>query len=382
VADLRAVIEAVRIAIATDWFAPRPGGIETQLVGLADRLGARGHDVDVITSTPNAMDGHGYRVRSIRSPTLPGAGVALTPALLPELRELLDARYDVVHGHVSVVSPVGYGAAAVATSLGLPAVLSFHSVLHSSRFWLGLANRGLGLGDAPVIWAGVSGKVAEQLRRALPGTPVDVLPNGVDLSFWDGTTQVPHAGATRFISAMRLHSKKRPRALLRAFADATGPHGSETLTFVGDGPEEAALRRDVIALGVADAGRVRFVAWSSAQSLRTLYSDSDVFVSACEREAFGIAALEARVAGLPVIAMRKAGSSEFLRHCEDALLCDDDAELVTWMRRVSADTQLRKSLAASRPVVAKYDWPAVVEAHEAAYARAKSRVNAAKARAR
>ena len=371
----------MRIAIATDWFAPRPGGIETQLVGLADRLGARGHEVDVITSTPNAMDGHGYRVRSIRSPTLPGAGVALTPALLPELRQLLGAGYDVVHGHVSVVSPVGYCAVALAASLGLPSVLSFHSVLHASRIWLGLANRGLGIGDAPIIWAGVSDKVAEQLRRALPAVPVEVLPNGVDLAFWQGTTQVPHAGGARFISAMRLHSKKRPRILLRAFAEATGLQGTETLTFVGEGPEETALRRDVCALGL-DGGRVRFVSWSAAQSLRTLYGSSDVFVTACEREAFGIAALEARVAGLPVIAMRKAGSSEFLRHGEDALLCNDDAELVASIRRASADAQLRRLLTVSRPVVERYDWPAVVEAHEAAYDRARSRLNAARARAR
>ena len=372
----------MRVAIATDWFAPRPGGIETQLVGLARGLGARGHDVDVITSTPHATDGDGYRVRSIESPTLPGAGVALTPGLLPELRHLLDAGYDVVHGHVSVVSPVGYGAAAVATSLQLPTVLSFHSVLHASRFWLGLADRGLRIGEAPVVWAGVSNKVAEQLRRALRGIAVDVLPNGVEQSFWETTTHAQHLGAARFVSAMRLHSKKRPRELLRAFAAATGVQGTETLTFVGEGPEEAALRRDVEALGLEDAGRVRFVPWSPAESLRTLYAESDVFVSACEREAFGIAALEARIAGLPVIAMRVAGSSEFLRHGEDSMLCDDDAELAAAIARLSGDMALRRSLAAARPALGRYDWPAVIAAHEAAYARARSRLGGAQAAAR
>ena len=233
-----------------------------------------------------------------------------------------------------------------------------------------------------MVWAGVSNKVAEQLRQALRGVAVEVLPNGVEHSFWEATRHEPHAGAVRFISAMRLHSKKRPRELLRAFAAATGVHGTDTLTFVGEGPEEAALRRDVEALGLKDAGQVRFVPWSSAESLRTMYSGSDVFVSACEREAFGIAALEARVAGLPVIAMRVAGSSEFLRHGEDALLCEDDAELAAAIARLSGDAALRRSLTASRPALERYNWPAVIDAHEAAYERARSRVRAAKAAAR
>ena len=239
-----------------------------------------------------------------------------------------------------------------------------------------------------MVWAAVSHKVSEQLRNALAGVSVEVLSNGIDLAFWRGSddgrgpvaaTAPRHAeGApVRFISAMRLHSKKRPRALLHAFAAAarTMP-GRATLTFVGDGPERAALERDARASGLSDH-QVELLPWASPSALRALYDRSDVFVSACEREAFGIAALEARAAGLPVVAMRAAGSTEFLRDGVDALLCDSDDALADAIRRCVSDHPLRCALASATPTLDRYDWPGVLEAHEAAYALATRRVHAA-----
>ncbi|HEY0780448.1 MAG TPA: hypothetical protein VGD56_21005, partial [Gemmatirosa sp.] len=43
---------ALRIALVSDWFLPRRGGIELQLAGLATHLAAAGHVVDVLTPTP------------------------------------------------------------------------------------------------------------------------------------------------------------------------------------------------------------------------------------------------------------------------------------------------------------------------------------------
>ncbi|HYC53205.1 MAG TPA: glycosyltransferase, partial [Gemmatimonadaceae bacterium] len=76
----------MKIALATDWFAPRQGGIETQLVGLARGLGARGHQVDVITATPGARDDTYFRVRMVRSGSVPGLDLAMSPRLPAELR--------------------------------------------------------------------------------------------------------------------------------------------------------------------------------------------------------------------------------------------------------------------------------------------------------
>ena len=249
-------------------------------------------------------------------------------------------------------------------------------MLRAKRQWLRLASALLGLDGSAALWAGVSRSVAQQLQSALPRATIAVLSNGIDLAFWRQVRPAPASDDIRFISAMRLHAKKRPRRLLRAFATALSrTTGAATLLFVGEGPEASALRREAARRGLLASGRVRFEPWASPETLRAHYAASDAFVSACDREAFGIAALEARAAGLPVIAMRDAGSSEFLRDGENALLCDDQAQLTQAIGRFVTDRALRHSLRAASDRLERYDWPAVVQAHEAAYAQAVTRAS-------
>jgi glycosyltransferase involved in cell wall biosynthesis len=365
----------VRIAIVSDWFAPRRGGIETQLVELAERLTISGHDVDVITSTPGARDGAGYRVRRLEAAITPRSALALSPLLIPALRRELGRGYDVVHAHVSVVSPVGYVGAAVGRALQAPVVVTFHSVLRTKAYLLRATHALTGIGRSAVLWSGVSELVAGQLRRAFGGAEVAVLPNGVDLAFWN---QAPRAkknsGPVTLISTMRLHAKKRPRQLVRAFAEAAERAARPArLAIVGDGPERETVEREARRHGLASGEvRVEVLGWLGRNQLRARYGDSDGFVLASKRESFGIAALEARAAGLPVIAMSESGSAEFLRNDVDAMLCSTDGELIESMARFMSDGGLRTRLGGPSSL-GRYDWDTVVALHEATYLRAMKR---------
>ena len=178
-------------------------------------------------------------------------------------------------------------------------------------------------------------------------------------------------GCVTLISTMRLHRKKRPLQLLRAFAQAAQRAQSPArLVIIGDGPERSKLERLA-----RDAGlRVELLGWRDREQLRLLYAGADGFVLPSIREAFGIAALEARVAGLPVIAMAASGSNEFLRQGQDALLCRDDEDLVRQITRFIEDASLRATLAQTPVALERYDWGAVIAAHEAAYQRVIKRV--------
>lgn len=365
----------MRVAIATDWFEPRLGGIESQLRQLADGLSARGHDVAVVTTTPGPPLPAPFRVRRIAVRTLPGTGVAIAPALVAELRQALTG-FDVVHAHASVVSPVGYAAAAVARAAGTPTVLTFHSVLHGTRAALAVANALFRLDRSGVVWTAVSELVAAQVRRALPRAHVAVLPNGLHLAFWRARPVAPPARGPgsdlprTLVTAMRLHRKKRPAALLRAFAAASRHGSGARLVVAGSGPQRDALERQAARLFGHGSGAVTFMPWLDADALRRLYARADAFVLPSRHESFGLAALEARAAGLPVIAMRQAGCVEFLRDGENALLCDDDRGLRVAIGRVMEDHDLRRRLAATDVGLERYDWRAVLSAHEAAYAAA------------
>ena len=360
-----------RVALVTDWFAPRQGGIETQLGELARRLANTGSDVGVITATPGPVAGEGYRVARLQVLTLPAPPLAVSPALVPRLREELARGWDIVHAHVSVVSPVGWTAAFAARSLGLPVAVTFHSVLRGKAVALRLASAVTPLASSRVAWSAVSGLVAGQAQWGLGGSvQVNVLPNGLDLAFWDAPP-APSPGRVTLVTAMRLHRKKRGRQLLRAFEAAARRVALPVrLVIVGDGPERDALLADIAALGLrAGDATAEIRGWMSATELRRLYATCDGFVMASIHESFGIAALEARAAGLPVIA-RRSGNAEFLEHDVNALLADDDAALIDAMAAFLRDPALRSRLAAGRAGLARFDWPAVIASHGREYERA------------
>lgn len=368
---------SLRIALASDWFAPRRGGIEAQLLQLSSRLAQRGHHVDVLTSTPRSSDGDGFRVLRVGSPTLPGLDLAFSPTLIRDLQRELGRGYDVVHAHVSVVSPVGYTAAVVARSLGLPTVVTFHSILRHKRHLLRAMNAVTNLAASSVMWTAVSELVASQVRWALRKTEVGVLPNGIDLAFWGAVRQdAPHReGIVTLVSAMRLHRKKRPRPLLAAFGRAvSGAATPVVLHIVGDGPERPAMERDIRAFGLdRGAVRVEMPGWLSAEALRSAYAAADGFVLASTRESFGIAALEAAAAGLPVIAMAESGSREFLADFGNSSLCDDDEDLARTIARFLAEPAPRSLTPVETTPLRRYDWSAVLSEHEATYRHAITR---------
>jgi glycosyltransferase involved in cell wall biosynthesis len=84
-------------------------------------------------------------------------------------------------------------------------------------------------------------------------------------------------------------------------------------------------------------------------------------------EAFGRAALEARCAGLPVVAMAQGGVGEYIRHGESGLLARDDDELARHLALLADDDALHRRLAAVDPRLEPYDWASIILAHEQAY---------------
>jgi glycosyltransferase involved in cell wall biosynthesis len=173
---------------------------------------------------------------------------------------------------------------------------------------------------------------------------------------------------------MRLTGKKRPEPLVRlvaALRDALAPAGVRVrLTLAGEGSERPALEALVRRLALDDV--VRLPGWRTRAELRTLYHAADVFVLPTREEAFGIAALEARAAGLPVVAWRGTGVADFVRDGVHGLLCASDAEMTDRLAALGREPQQLAALAAHGRAdpPAAYDWREVVRRHEAVYAAA------------
>src|SRR4029078_3182237 len=146
----------------------------------------------------------------------------------------------------------------------------------------------------------------------------------------------------RLISIMRLNAKKRPLKLvdlMRALKARLPREIRARLCSVGDGPERARLERAISRHGLDR--EIEVTGQRSRAEIRKLLASSDVFVLPTLRESFGIAALEARCAGLPVVAMRGSRVADLIEHGLEGLLATSDVELVSHVARLVSDSALR-----------------------------------------
>ena len=141
-------------------------------------------------------------------------------------------------------------------------------------------------------------------------------------------------------------------------------------TIVGDGPARPAMERHL---------RARDMSWVSMpgrytrDQIRDLLA-ADVFVAPAPRESFGLAALEARAAGVPVVARAQSGVADFVSPGKEGLLGRTFDELVASIARLVKDRELRSSIAdhnrVTQPV--KCSWPSVLAGFDRCYELARS----------
>ncbi|MEP6494592.1 MAG: glycosyltransferase family 4 protein [bacterium] len=363
-----------RIALVCDWCLPRFGGLELQLIDLATSLRDAGHSVEIITATPGASSLSGIPVRRLPGLRFPYFGFSASPRQFREFRRLIEkGDFDVVHVHSGVIAPLAYGTARIAAKSGIPTALTFHSVYDYLAPALKALAAMSGAPRLPIAWSAVSRYVARETSRALAGSVVDVLPNGIDPAAWVTAPHARQAAEFRMVAVMRLQVRKRPRDLFPILDGAQRQLGSAvrvTLDIVGDGPERRAVDRLAARAGI---DRVRIHGRRSRDEIRALLGSAHAFVLPTRMESFGIAALEALCAGVPVIARRNTGVEDFVVHGENGLLSDSVAGLTAAVVELAANEPRRASIAQrnheARP---PYAWPDIVAATIGQYERAES----------
>ena len=375
----------MRIVLLSDWFLPRLGGIELQLRDLAGELARRGHRVDVVTTTPADADvqgslqtaalglPEGVTVHRVDIPIVPGLHVTLSPRVAGAMRERLDAiRPDVVHVHGSIASTGALAGGWGAHALGLPLVVTFHSVLGPWRHLLRAFDLATGWTRWPAVISAVSAACAREIGWLVPGRAVEVLPNGLDPADWATDPVAGADGELRLVSVLRLQRRKRPLELLRVVADAAARlRGIRKvrLTVIGDGPYRARMEALARRLGIADA--VELAGYLPRAEIRARFARADAFVLVSVLESFGIAALEARAAGLPVVARGDTGMAELIEDEREGLLAATDRGVAEQLVRLGSDPLLLRRIAShNRSVPPDFSWTSTIARHLELYEKA------------
>ena len=215
----------------------------------------------------------------------------------------------------------------------------------------------------PVVFTAVSAVAARELQAAVgEATAVYVLPNTTEVGTWRGAPIGAHEGVV-VAAVMRLAARKRPLPLLRILQQAqraTPATIKLRAVIVGDGPQRRSMERYL--------ARYDMTSWvslpgvGSRDDIRAMFERADLFVAPALKESCGIAALEARAAGLPVIAHERTGIGEFVEHGVSGLLVDGDAAMAAAIAALASDTVTRTRLTRhNRAVAPPFGWPEALD---------------------
>ncbi|MBV9592551.1 MAG: glycosyltransferase family 4 protein [Actinobacteria bacterium] len=320
----------MRILHVTDSYAPSIGGIERQVAALAGHQRRSGHDVRVVTAVPAGVDRPDPDVIHSAVARWRTSGSPLRVRSLSRRALEAPGGVDLVHAHLSVASPLAVHTARVASRRGIPTAVTVHSVWPRSTAAVRGANLPYWWGPIRAAWSAVGTVAAENVSWVLPALPeVLVVPNVVDTEWWRPSAPLrpTDPSAIRLVAVGRLAGRKRIGPLLDLLAAVLRdrPTPGLRLRIVGDGPRRRELQEQGRRLGIE--AHLDWLGERSPEQIRELLHDSDLFIAPAIRESFGIAALEARAAGVPVLALRGTGVADFITDGIDGHLAGDDAEL-------------------------------------------------------
>jgi 1,2-diacylglycerol 3-alpha-glucosyltransferase len=333
----------MRIGMMVDTYKPYISGV-TNHVDLNKRAFERaGHEVYVFTF--GDLDYVDDEPRVIRSPGLPLAntGFYLSLRYKSQHKKLLQTM-DVVHVHHPFLS--GRLALNYCRSTHIPIVFTNHSrydllaqaylpmmpdeVSHSLlQAYLPDFCESVDLVVSP------SKGMATILRELDVKTHIEVIPNGVDLRQFHQAQPFPRLQFgfsdqdILLVYAGRIAPEKNISFLLQAFAGIAQLIPSVYLLLVGGGQKqfEEELQTLIQQLGIGD--RVRSTGMISYEDIPSYLAMCDAFVTTSVSETFGMTTVEAMGAGLPVMGVHSAGTSDIVEDGETGFLSTEEVAAFT-----------------------------------------------------
>ena len=183
-------------------------------------------------------------------------------------------------------------------------------------------------------------------RESVPADRVTVLGNGVDLDrFAGGLPPFSNGPTVRVGCVANLRPVKNIDGFIRA-ARLVGERFPDAMFEVaGDGPERAALGRQITAAGL----RSRFTLLGAVSDVPTFLRGLDVAVMPSHSEGMSNAVLEYMAAGRAVVATDVGANPRLVRAGRDGWIvpAGDDAALAAAIGDTIADPDAARSLAAS-----------------------------------
>ncbi|WP_207434360.1 glycosyltransferase family 4 protein [Sabulibacter ruber] len=206
--------------------------------------------------------------------------------------------------------------------------------------------------EADLILA-VSERTARMItkRYGVPAKKVQVVYNGADRVAPSPVTPIKRKQVT-FLG--RLVAQKGPLQFLKVAKQVLKKDPDVNFVVAGHGPQFEEAQQMVRRLGIEEA--VTFTGFLQPSKAETLLKNSSVFCLPALSEPFGLAALEATLAGLPVVITFQTGAAEVLPEASVAD-CNDTEGLAKHILQLLEDEDLRKQqVEANQKALRQLTW--------------------------
>lgn len=367
----------LHITLITETFPPEINGVANTLGRLCDGLRARGHQVDLIR--PRQADDlqapSQDQLMLCRGWPLPGyPGLQWGQVSMHKLmRRWKRRRPDVLY--IATEGPLGLSALRAARRMGIAVVSGFHTNFqqYTRQYGLGLLSRVLTHylrwfhNRSTLTLVPSPSQHLELDRRHFER--VALLSRGVDSQLFHPARRSPSLREgwglddddVAVIHVGRLAPEKNLPLLKRSFDTLRSafPQRRMKLVIVGDGPQRAALEREL--------PEAIFCGTQRGEALANHYASGDVFVFPSLTETFGNVVLEALASGLGVVAYDQAAAAQHIRHGYNGVLAmpgDEEAfcDAARWL--LEERETLRCVRLNARQHASRQGWASVIEQFE------------------
>ena len=354
----------MRIGMVCPYSFDVHGGVQVQVLELAEVMRARGHEVSVLAPSSPHVKLPDYVVSGGKAVPIPYNGsvarLRFGPATHRMVKRWLAAGdFDVLHLHEPNAPSLSLLALMIAEG---PIVATFHTSTTKS-LGLSVFQGILRPWNEKIMGRIAVSDLARRWQIEALGSDAVQIPNGVDVaSFAEAPvlSGYPRPGKTVLFLGRFDEPRKGMAVLLAALPALVERFGEIEILIVGRGDEDE-LREEAGEL----AGHLRFLGQVEDAEKASALRSADVYCAPhTGGESFGIVLVEAMAAGTPVVA---SNLDAFRRVLDDGTAgrlvpVEDSVALAQALIEVLSDDELRaRYVAAASETVSQYDWEVVAD---------------------
>ena len=386
----------MKILMLTWEYPPRVvGGIARVVYDLSRTLIKDGHDVTVVTykdgDAPYFEDDKGVKVYRVDNYMINPNNfidwiMQLNFNLIAKANEIIaeQGNFDVIHAHDWLVA---YAAKTLKNSYNIPIVATIHATesgrnsgIHDeTQRYINDTEWMLTYEASEVIVN--SNYMKNELQRlfGLPYEKINVVPNGVNLSLFNGIER-DYTFRRRFamdnekiiLFMGRLVYEKGVQHLISAMPKILNGYHDSKLVICGKGGMLDELKELANNLGIGN--KVYFAGYMNGKDVQKMYKAADIAVFPSTYEPFGIVALEAMLSENPIVVSDIGGLNEIVQHRENGMkaycgnpnsIADSILELL-YDHKLCADITRR----AKNKVRNEYNWNKIAQDTHFTYQKA------------